>query len=367
MNNKDNFDAFDILASELSNTMHDVTDEELEVINQQKKTSDTDEVDEEPELEDETPSTEDTVEEDEEEVVETKTTTKKETKETTDETDDLGEYEEDIAKLVAAKLGEKLGVTLGEFTKVDDIVDELASMVEESTKDAFANDEIVQLNEYVRNGGDLKKFYAETFNAGVDLDLIDIDSASDQKKIVKENLLNRGYSDKQIERMISRYQDSGVLQEEAEDSIESIKEFRETKKKALLETQQKQADTVKKRNERYFSDVQKSIKELNNVYGINLSDKDRKDLYTHVLVPEADGKTKFQKDTFEDPKKFVVAAFLAMKGSTLIDKAQSKGATITAKTLKDKLSQKGNRVKKSGTRDEGIDALDWFSGKLRKN
>lgn len=56
-----------------------------------------------------------------------------------------------------------------------------------------------------------------------------------------------------------------------------------------------------------------------------------------------------------------------MKGATLIDKAQSKGATITAKTLKDKLSQKGNRVKKSGTRDEGVDALDWFSGKLRKN
>lgn len=353
----DNFEAFDVLAQELSK-FEDLSPEEEEAIKEINK--DKDDLEEEPELEEEEEI------EDTEEIEEDIDDDKKDN--IVDEPTDLGEYEGDITKFVVNKLEDKLGLPLGDgIEKVDDIVDKLVEMVEESSKDVFASEEVATLNEYVKNGGDLKKFYSDTLSSGVDLDLIDIDNVSDQRKVVKENLKNRGYSDKQIERMVTRYEESGVLQEEAEDAVEIIKEFRETKKKELLEDQQKQMVEIKKRNEKYFADVQKSIKEIKDIRGIPVSEKEKKELYRYIFMPEADGKTKFQKDTNGNVKHLLEAAFLSMKGDILIERAQSKGATNTAKIIKDKLSQKSNRIKKTGSSTSDLDALDMMVAQLRKN
>ncbi|MFA5396904.1 MAG: hypothetical protein WC346_12925 [Methanogenium sp.] len=359
--------AFDIMAKELSSVASELTDEELEVIENMKtrtisKEEDENTEDEEIDTETETDESEEEETEEDEELDKEDKKEKKETK----EDDDLGEFEEDITKFVKNKIENKLGISLSDSSKIEDIVDELSSMVEESTKNLFANEEVEEINEYVRNGGDLKKFFSESYSSGVDLDVVDLDSVSDQKRIMKEHLKNRGYSDAQIERKLDRYEDSGVLQEEAEEAVESIKEYRELKKKELLETQQKQAEAIKKRNEVYINNVQKSIKELDNVYGLTITDKDRKDLYKYMLSPEADGKTKLQKEAFEDPKKFVVYALLTMKGDAIVKKALTKGASNTAKSLKDKLSQKGNRVKRSNTKEGEVSGLSAFAAMLRK-
>lgn len=357
----DNFEAFDILSQDLRR-LEELTPEEEAVIASQSKVK----PEEEPELveEDEEVIPEETVEDDVEESTEVDDDVD-ETKVST--TENLEEYEADIAKYVTDKLEAKLGINLGSFEKIEDIVDELDRMVDESKQGLFANEEIEQLNDFVKNGGDLKKFYGEMYSSEVDLDHIDMESISDQRKVVKENLKNRGYSDKEIDRKIKRYEDSGVLQEEAEDSIDPIKEYREARKKELLVTQQKQAEDIRKRNEKLVTDVQSVIKEMKDVRGISISEKEKKDLFNYILVPDSDGRTKFQKDTMGNAKNIVEAAFFAMKGDALIERAQSKGATNTAKTLKDKLSQKGNRVKKTGTRDSGSqDGFAAFSSMLRK-
>lgn len=360
---EDSFDAFDVLARELQ-LPTELTPEEEEVINSRKKSKELPNEEEEPELIDESDLAEDEEEVEETEENESVEDTTNENEPT--DVDTLGEYEQDITKYVSTKLEEKLGVSFGDLTKVEDIVDELAKMVDESTKDVFANDEVSELNEYVRNGGDLKKFYSEVYNTGIDIDAADIENVSDQRKIVKENLKNRGYSDKQVERMITRYEDSGVLQEEAEDALEVIKEYRENKKKELLAIQQKNYEESKKRNEAYINNVQKVIKELKDVRGIPVSEKEKKDLYKYIFVPDSDGKTQFQKDSIGNAKNLIESAFFTMKGDALIQRAQSKGATNTAKTLKDKLSQKGNRTKKSGTKEDNVDAIDFYSKYFRK-
>ena len=54
-------------------------------------------------------------------------------------------------------------------------------------------------------------------------------------------LKEKGFNAKQIDKKISKYEDAGLLEDEAQDAIEDLKEIREEKKKQLLEDQQKQA------------------------------------------------------------------------------------------------------------------------------
>jgi hypothetical protein len=350
----DNIDAFDVLLKgDLSKgPIDDLTDDELEVISKKNVQDKDDSIEDKDIKKDDDLSDTDDLKKDDSSV---------------SDDDDLGEYEEQISTFVKSKLENKLGISLGKHTKIEDIVDELAEIVEESSSASFANEEVAKLNEFVANGGDLKKFYSTVYSGGIDLDNIDIDNVSDQKRIIREDLKNNGYSDTQIERKISRYEDSGVLQEEAEDATDRLKEYRTVKEKELLETAKKEAEQVRKRNEMFVSDVQKGIKELNNVFGIDVSEKQKKELYSALLIPESDGKTKFQKEYSKDIKNLLMSAFVVMYGQDLIKKAQNKGASNVAKDLKDKLSQKGNRLKKTVGQDDEVDALSYFASKLRKN
>lgn len=53
-------------------------------------------------------------------------------------------------------------------------------------------------------------------------------------------LAEKGFNEKQIARKIEKYEDAGILEDEAEDALEAMKEIEETKKEQLLEDQRKQ-------------------------------------------------------------------------------------------------------------------------------
>ena len=67
-------------------------------------------------------------------------------------------------------------------------------------------------------------------DAELDLDNFDIEDEGNQKIIVRELLKEKGFSNKQIEKKISKYEDAGLLEDEAEDALEDLKEIRQQKK-----------------------------------------------------------------------------------------------------------------------------------------
>lgn len=356
--NKDSMDAFDLVASELSSFDLDDIPENLKLDEDEEKEDTSAEMDQEEELDTKT-----------EEVTEEEETPKKEeeSKDNKEEDLDLGEYEEDIAKYVSQKLESKLGFDLGEFKSVDEIVDGLTSVVEESINDAFASDEIKELNDFVRNGGKLKEFYAKVVMDRVDPSDINIDKEEDQKRIVRQNLKDNGYTDSQIERKLERYEDLGTLRDEAEEAMEIAEESSKKTKEKLLAEAQKQAEESKKRQQKFVTDVQKVIKDIKDIRGIPVSDVEKKEMFKALFVPESDGKTKFQKVYESDVRHLIESVFFTLKGDVLIKRAQTKGSTQTVKSLKDKISQKTNRIKKSvDDRGTSLDLLDAFSGMLTK-
>jgi len=368
---KEIVDPFDEMIHELSNPTSKMTfkldSEENEkdffddIQKDDEKEEDTEEKEEEEEIEDE-------VEEVEEEESKKILPPKKPTEEEKVD-NDLGEYESDIAKFVSSKLSEKLGEELGEFDNVGSIIDKLAEIVEENSTPEFANDEVAKIDKFVRDGGDLRKFYADVYEGKLNLEELDIDEISDQKRIIKESLKNSGYSDPQIKRKLERYEESGVLQEEAEEALDLVKEFNSKNEKKLLKEQENLKVQNQNRQQNFISDVQSTIKDIKEIAGIPLSDKEKKEILSYALVVGRDGKTAYQRDYDSDlAKNFFISAFLQKNKTTLLGKAEKLGASKLAKELQQKMASKGKRIKKSIDQNSlgEADALDMFSKQLRR-
>lgn len=121
---------------------------------------------------------------------------------------------------------------------VEELIDYITDVIEENSTPEFASDDVKAINEYVANGGDIEKYFS-VVNTEIDYDDIDLDDVSVQKSVLKEFLKEKGHSDKMIQKKLDKYEEAGILQDEAEDAAEEMKIIKEEKKKALLETQKK--------------------------------------------------------------------------------------------------------------------------------
>ena len=292
-------------------------------------------------------------EEPEEEEVEEEEETKEEPEEgdATDDTledydvseDDLGDAEGEVAAYLQEKLFEKFGFELGDerFESVDDIVEFVREVVEENAKPTYASEELAKMDEFVRNGGDLKQYIEAT--APIDPEGVNIDSYSDQKKVIRELLHSKGYSQDKIERAIERYEDAGVLREEAEDALDLLEEYKEETSKKLLEEQKKQKEMIIQEQQKYVESVKNEIEALNDIRGVEISEREKKELFDYIFKPTRNGRTKYQEDYVKSQRNMIESAFFTMKGDALVKKVQKKATSEAASRLRKKLANKGAR------------------------
>jgi len=268
---------------------------------------------------------------------------------------ELGEYEKEVVDFFSDKFSKELGWQFEEDDKpktVADLVSLMNTIVEESSKPTFANDDIAKMNQFVTDGGDLKKFYKDTYGS-FDPEIVSIESEDIQKKVLKENFTRLGYTPEKAERFITRYEDSGTLQEEAEDALEELKEHTEKQADKLLADQRNVKAEHVKTQQKFYTDVQDNIGKLDSIRGIPIPTKEKKELLEYIFKTEADGMTKYQKDYAKDYKNLIESAYFTMKGDSLIQKVTRKATSQAAKTLQEKLANKGKRTKNSGGNIEG--------------
>jgi hypothetical protein len=266
------------------------------------------------------------------------------------DTSDLGEYEADVVDFFTDKFTEELGWAFEEDEKpktIADVIKYMNTVVEESSKPVYANEDIEKLNAFVVNGGNLKDYYKEVYNT-VAVEDLDISEESAQKKILTENFSRLGYTKDRINKFISRYEDSGTLQEEAEDALEGLKEFNSKRAEQLLVEQQNQRKEQIKTQQKFIDNVQSSVDKVDSILGIPVSAKEKKELLDYIFKPDADGTTKYQKDYAKDYRNLIESAYFTMKGETLIQKVTQKATSQATKNLQDKLANKGKRTKNSG-------------------
>lgn len=370
-NNDIDNDLNDIVSEEL-------TDEELEALRNPKKDKKVEK--EEIEEEDETEDVDDV--EEEEEPIETKPKKSKKKPESkvdeddnTEEVEDNDTSDDNKSEEVIVNFFDSLSEQLG-WDDVDDeekpktaeeLIEYFRDVIEENSVPNYASEEVEKLDEFVRNGGNLKDYFS--IDADLDLDNIEVeDNEINQKLIVKEFLKEKGFSTKQIEKKITKYEDAGILEDEATDALEALRDIKAERKEKLLEQQQKQAREAEKQQQEFFQNVVSEIKGMNSIYGIDIPEKDKRALLEYIFKPDANGVTKYQKDYAKSLKNLITSAYFTMKGDSLITIAKQKGRKDALDNFKNSL--RGNGVSKKSKKqiinnDSTSTIWDTFARQLR--
>lgn len=249
---------------------------------------------------------------------------------------------------------------------VQELISYFKTVIEENSKPDFASEEIEALDAYVKQGGDLKKYLQ--IDAELDLDEIDLDEESNQKAVVKMLLKEKGFSSKQIDKKISKYEDAGLLEDEAQDAIEDLKEIREQRKEQLLKEQEKAHKQYQEQQRTFYNNVVDEIKGLKNIRGIAIPEKDKKVLIDYILKPDADGRTKYQKDYAKGGvKNLIESAYFTMNADKLLEAAKREGNNKAVERFRNSLKSTSVSSKSKQTQTSSSDEPIWFSAarKLR--
>lgn len=250
---------------------------------------------------------------------------------------------------------------------VEDLINYFSKVIEEDSKPQYASEEIEALDNYVKQGGDLAKYLQ--IDAELDLDEIDLDDETNQKLVVKSLLREKGFNEKQIDKKISKYIDAGLLEDEAQDAIEDLKEIKEQKKEQLLAEQKRAYEQYRRRQQDFCDNVVTEIKNLKNIRGIAIPEKDKKVLMDYILKPDSDGKTKYQKDYAKGGvKNLIESAYFTMNADKLINAAKREGNNTAINKFKDSLKNTTVNSKSRNTsgRDSNSDTIwDSFTRRLR--
>lgn len=323
---------------------------------------DNDDVDEEPD---------DQVDEDPTEPAEPKSNKTKNIQEPKQIDDSNDESETEMITNFFDAMSEKLGWDeVDEESKpkdVESLLNYFSDIIEQESKPQYASEEIEALDNYVKQGGDLTK-YLQIDNE-LNLEEIDLDDETNQKLVVKSLLREKGFSEKQIDKKISKYIDAGLLEDEAEDAIEDLKEIKQQQKEQLLAQQKRAYEQYQQQQLDFCNNVVDEIKNLKNIRGIAIPDKDKRVLIDYILKPESDGKTKYQKDYAKGGvRNLIESAYFTMNADKLIEAAKKEGNNSAINKFKNSLRNSTiNTKSKNSSYNKSNDDTIWdsFTRKLR--
>lgn len=256
--------------------------------------------------------------------------------EVTQETDEAG-----LTVAFFDAIAEKAGWTdVSEEEKpktLEDLIGYMEESVKKSSTPNYSNETIAELDEFVRNGGKIEDYLAIT-STDIDSDSIDLSDTANQRSILREFMLEKGFDEDTIERKLDKYEDANILEDEASDALESLKESRKIRKEALLEEQKNIKESMEIEQQKFYNSVVSDIDALNDIRGIKIPKEDKNTLKEYIFKIEPDGKTRYQKDYFKASKNLIESAYFTMKGDALIDSAKRTGETSTVERLRKHLN-----------------------------
>ena len=269
-------------------------------------------------------------------------------------------------------ISEKLGWEFDENEEkpntIESLIDYFQNIIEEESKPVYASSEVEALDNFVKQGGKLQDYLK--IDAEIDLDSVDLEDEGSQKIIVKALLKEKGFSQKQIDKKISKYEDAGLLEDEAQDALEDLKEIRQQKKEQLLADQEKAFKRYKKQQQEFYDNVVAEIKDLKNIRGISIPEKDKRELIDYIFKPGADGRTKYQSDYIKGGvKNLIESAYFTKNADKLIQAAKREGNNSAIDKFKQSLrsTSVSGKTKQTTRANRSDDSTIWdnFTKKLR--
>ena len=250
---------------------------------------------------------------------------------------DADKLETQNVRLFFDAFAEELGWDVKDDEKPDSmegLINYIEDTVAENSKPQYADDRIAQLDAYVKNGGKFEDFY-NGMSQNIQYDNMDMEDESNQKMAVRDYLKLSGYSDEQIDKKIERYEDADMLEDEAIDAIERLKEHQQLQLQQQQEEQEALRVQQQQQAQQFVTSLNNTINSLDNIRGIAIPKQDRKALFDYITKVDASGMTQYQKDFNANmTENLIESAYFTMKGDALIGEAKRTGQTTAAEKLR---------------------------------
>lgn len=247
-------------------------------------------------------------------------------------------------------------VTVAELTNY------LAETVRQNSIPEYADERIQALDEYVKNGGKFEDFY-DVQKQRLTLDSIDLEDETNQKAVVRELLKHDGYTDDQITKRISRYEDADMLYEESEDALERLKTIRKREAEEAAQQQEQIAQQQAAQQKQFFDTVTKDISQLTDIRGIAIPKEDRRALFDYIFKVDQNGVSQYQKDFNSNlSKNLIESAYFTMKADALISSAKKNGESSAADKLRKMLRHNTKNHTTYNVEEKQKSVLDLASG-----
>ena len=250
---------------------------------------------------------------------------------------DADKLETQNVRLFFDAFAEELGWDVKDDEKPDSmegLINYIEDTVAENSKPQYADDRIAQLDAYVKNGGKFEDFY-NGMSKNIQYDNMDMEDESNQKMAVRDYLKLSGYSDEQIDKKIERYEDADMLEDEATDAIERLKEHQEYQLQQQQEEQEALRAQQQQQAQQFVTNLSNTINSLDNIRGVSIPKQDRKALFDYITKVDASGMTQYQKDFNANmTQNLIESAYFTMKGDALIGEAKRTGQTTAEEKLR---------------------------------
>ena len=361
---------FDFSLDDLDDIVMDTTKGADDVLDNVNKATDDDkdsDVDKDTDKDDDQ-TVDDKDEDDEDEKEEEEGEEEEEEDDSTDDSDDSAKEKPDPIKIIAEHLHEKGIVDIPEdFSGKDDEFEALFTKKIEDGINAY-KDSLSELSkrfvEFIENGGDPTKFVEvhsqQNFSSLKSEDIEEVDDAetnvsrdSIRKEVIYKALRLQGYDDEKIFAKIKKYDDSGILADEALDSLGIVQKY---DKQSKLQFEQEQKKIAKEKQEAFDAWMTNTTKliddDLDKIVEVDIPKRKKEEFKDFLLkVNPKTKKTALMEQRESDPNFDIKMAFAAFGGFKLVKDGAKKKANSK---LADKLANSSSRSlshKKTGDKN----------------
>ena len=260
-------------------------------------------------------------------------------------------------------VGQQLGWNMNDIDEkdrpltVEALTEYWADVIKENSVPQYADERIQKLDEYVKNGGKFEDFYQKQ-QESLTLDDIDMEDETNQKAVIRELLKHSNYSDEQINKKISRYEDADMLYEESEDALDRLKQIRTQEIEYARQQQEEYARQQAEQSKAFYESVTKDINQLTDIRGIAIPKEDRKALFDYIFKVDQNGLSQYQNLS----KNLIESAYFTMKADALINSAEKKGESSAADKLRNILRHTSKNHTTYNAEDKQKSVTDLLAG-----
>jgi hypothetical protein len=193
-------------------------------------------------------------------------------------------------------------------------------IIEDRVASEFASPEVFQLNEWVKNGGNVQDFFNQVISPQeYDYSKLDTKDLGTQKWVLKEYYTKvKGLSEKKAIKLIEAVEEEGELQAETESIISDLSEKQEQRKAAALAEKKKEQERIKQANEAAIKQTLAFIDSATKQeLGVTFNNAQKENFKNFLFnVNPKTGRTPYQEKLAKEPNLQLKLAALVFSGVT---------------------------------------------------